>query len=221
MASDWDASSTHRDLPPHVWQYIKDKGFFGMIIPKQYGGLGFSAYAHSQVITRLSTHCGHDGGDGDGAELARARRASRALRTQEQKELLPSATREGRRDPVLRADQPLTRARTPRRFPTTATCGGASTKASACSALSVTWDKRYITLAPVATLLGLAFRVYDPRQAPRRQGGPRHHVRARSDVASGRAHRTPAHAAQLGVPERARRRARRLHSDGLVIGGQR
>src|SRR5512138_1633951 len=36
MANDWDASSTHRDLPPHVWQYIKDKGFFGMIIPKQY-----------------------------------------------------------------------------------------------------------------------------------------------------------------------------------------
>jgi acyl-CoA dehydrogenase len=47
----------HRDLPPAAWQYIKDKGFLGMIIPKEYGGLGFSAWAHSQVVTKLSTRC--------------------------------------------------------------------------------------------------------------------------------------------------------------------
>src|SRR5258706_2551627 len=58
MTSDWETTNVYKDLPPHVWQYIKDKGFLGMIIPKEYGGLGFSAYAHSLVITKLSTHCG-------------------------------------------------------------------------------------------------------------------------------------------------------------------
>ena len=58
MVNDWDTDARLSDLPPHVWQFIKDKGFLGMIIPKEYGGLGFSAYAHSQVITKLSTRCG-------------------------------------------------------------------------------------------------------------------------------------------------------------------
>ena len=59
MVTDWETTNVHRDLPPHVWQYIKDKGFLGMIIPKEYGGLGFSAYAHSQVMTKLSTRSRH------------------------------------------------------------------------------------------------------------------------------------------------------------------
>src|SRR6202162_5090462 len=58
MVSDWETTQVYRDLPPHVWQYVKDKGFLGMIIPKSYGGLGFSGFAHSQVITKLSTHSG-------------------------------------------------------------------------------------------------------------------------------------------------------------------
>src|SRR5690606_5717053 len=52
---DWRASHHDGDLPTEVWEYLKKEGFFGMIIPKSYGGLGFSAYAHSQVVTRLST----------------------------------------------------------------------------------------------------------------------------------------------------------------------
>src|SRR5438093_13219179 len=55
MVSDWETTHVYRDLPPLVWQYIKDHGFLGMIIPKEYGGLGFSAFAHSQVVTKLST----------------------------------------------------------------------------------------------------------------------------------------------------------------------
>ena len=58
MVTDWETTNVYKDLPPHVWQFIKDHGFLGMIIPKEYGGLGFSAYAHSQVITKLSTHSG-------------------------------------------------------------------------------------------------------------------------------------------------------------------
>ncbi len=48
MCDDWKISYELNDLPPEVWQFIKDKGFLGMIIPKQYGGMGFSALAHSR-----------------------------------------------------------------------------------------------------------------------------------------------------------------------------
>jgi len=46
IANDWETTQIYQDLPPHVWQFIKDKGFLGLIIPKRYGGKEFSAYAH-------------------------------------------------------------------------------------------------------------------------------------------------------------------------------
>ena len=55
MIDDWDITHVRQDLPPNVWQYIKDKGFFGMIIPKSYGGLQFSALAHSAVVAKLAS----------------------------------------------------------------------------------------------------------------------------------------------------------------------
>jgi acyl-CoA dehydrogenase len=55
MTSDWEVFET-RDLPEEVWKYLKSKKFLGMIIPKEYGGLGFSAYGHSCVIEKLATH---------------------------------------------------------------------------------------------------------------------------------------------------------------------
>src|SRR3970282_387648 len=58
MCDDWEITHERQDLPPQVWQFIKDKGFLGMIIPKSYGGLGFSALAHSAVVMKLSTRSG-------------------------------------------------------------------------------------------------------------------------------------------------------------------
>jgi acyl-CoA dehydrogenase len=55
LVDDWKVTHELYDLPNEAWRYIKDKGFLGMIIPKKYGGLEFSAYAHSQVVTKLST----------------------------------------------------------------------------------------------------------------------------------------------------------------------
>jgi len=54
MTRDWDVQQ-QRDLPAEVWQYLKDQRFFGMIIPKEYGGLGFSALAHGAVVQKLSS----------------------------------------------------------------------------------------------------------------------------------------------------------------------
>ena len=58
MVSDWETTNVYKDLPPAVWSFIRERGFLGMIIPKAYGGLGFSAYAHSQVVQKLSTRSG-------------------------------------------------------------------------------------------------------------------------------------------------------------------
>ncbi|HHI91951.1 MAG TPA: acyl-CoA dehydrogenase, partial [Gammaproteobacteria bacterium] len=55
MIDDWHITQEDRDLPPEVWSYIKDNGFFSMIIPKQYGGLAFSALAHSSVVLKISS----------------------------------------------------------------------------------------------------------------------------------------------------------------------
>jgi acyl-CoA dehydrogenase len=55
LADDWRITEELHDLPPEVWQYIRENGFFGMIIPKEYGGLGFSALAHSCVVMKIAT----------------------------------------------------------------------------------------------------------------------------------------------------------------------
>ena len=55
MCDDWEITHEHQDLPPRAWQFMKDKGFLGMIIPKKYGGLEFSALAHSAVVMKLAT----------------------------------------------------------------------------------------------------------------------------------------------------------------------
>ncbi|MGH8751642.1 MAG: acyl-CoA dehydrogenase family protein, partial [Burkholderiales bacterium] len=55
LLDEWKISHELYDLPPQVWQFIKEQGFLGMIIPKQYGGKGFSALMHSAVITKLSS----------------------------------------------------------------------------------------------------------------------------------------------------------------------
>ena len=57
IANDWETTQVWQDMSPEGWQYTKSAGFLGMIIPKQYGGKGFSHYAHSQVVMKLSTRC--------------------------------------------------------------------------------------------------------------------------------------------------------------------
>ena len=55
MLDDWDITNNRADLPPEVWSYLKEKGFFGMIIPKSHNGLGFSALAHSEVVQKVAS----------------------------------------------------------------------------------------------------------------------------------------------------------------------
>jgi acyl-CoA dehydrogenase len=163
MTNDWEASSVYRDLPPAAWQYMKDKGFFGMIIPKEYGGLGFSAFAHSQVITKLSTRSGTSAVTvmvpnslGPGELLLH-------YGTQAQKQYYLPRLAKGLEIPCFALTNPYAGSDAAA-IPDYAFVRWGEHEGKRVLGLSVTWEKRYITLAPVATLIGLAFRVYDPEK---------------------------------------------------------
>lgn len=161
MIDDWDISWNRYDLPPEVWRFLKENGFFGMIIPKQYGGLGFSAYAHSEVVRRISVQS---------VTVAVTVMVPNSLGPGE---LLMQFGTNAQRDhwlPRLAAGQEIP-------------CFGLTSPEAGSDAAAMTdtgiicrrevdgieqlgillnWRKRYITLSPVATVLGLAFKLYDP-----------------------------------------------------------
>ncbi len=161
MVTDWETTNIHRDLPPAVWQYIKDKGFWGMNIAKEYGGLGFSAYAHSQVMTKLSTHSGTvsvtvmvPNSLGPGELIAH-------YGTEAQKRHYLPRLAKGLEIPCFALTNPNAGSDAAAIPDYGVVCWGEH-EGKRTLGLRVTWDKRYITLGPVATLLGLAFRAYDP-----------------------------------------------------------
>ena len=161
MVTDWETTNVHQDLPPAVWQFIKDKGFWGMSIRKEYGGLGFSAYAHSQVMTKLSTHSGTvsvtvmvPNSLGPGELLAH-------YGTEEQKRHYLPRLAKGLEIPCFALTNPVAGSDAAAIPDFGVVCWGEH-EGKRVLGLRVTWEKRYITLGPVATLLGLAFRAFDP-----------------------------------------------------------
>jgi acyl-CoA dehydrogenase len=161
MCNDWEITHERQDLPPHVWQFIKDKGFLGMIIPKQYGGLGFSALAHSAVVMKLATRSSTaaisvmvPNSLGPGELLLH-------YGTEEQKNhYLPRLAR-GLEVPCFALTNPEAGSDAASIPDYGVVCKGIW-QGKEVLGMRATWDKRYITLGPVATLLGLAFRLYDP-----------------------------------------------------------
>ena len=161
MVTEWETTHIYRDLPPTVWQFIKDRGFLGMSIAKEYGGLGFSAYAHSQVMTKLSTHSGTvsvtvmvPNSLGPGELLAH-------YGTDAQKRHFLPRLAKGLDIPCFALTNPTAGSDAASIPDYGIVCWGEH-EGRKVLGLRVTWDKRYITLGPVATLLGLAFRAYDP-----------------------------------------------------------
>ncbi len=162
MTDDWKVSHELYDLPPDVWQYIKDKGFLGMIIPKKYGGLEFSAYAHSQVVTKLSTRS---------SALAVSVMVPNSLGpaelllhygTDEQKNHYLPRLAKGIDVPAFALTSPWAGSDAASIPDYGVVCKG-MWQGQEVLGMKVTWDKRYITLGPVCTVLGLAFRLYDPQ----------------------------------------------------------
>src|SRR5262245_61693409 len=161
MANDWEITHERYDLPPKLWQYIKDKGFLGMIIPKKYGGLGFSALAHSAVVMKLSTRSNAlavtvmvPNSLGSGELLLH-------YGTDEQKNHYLPRLAKGQEVPCFALTSPEAGSDAASIPDYGVVCKG-MWQGKEVLGMRVTWDKRYITLGPVATLLGLAFRLYDP-----------------------------------------------------------
>ncbi|KAF1718577.1 acyl-CoA dehydrogenase [Pseudoxanthomonas yeongjuensis] len=161
MTNDWEITHVHADLPPELWDYIKKNKFFGMIIPKEYGGLGFSALAHHKVIQKLasvssvvSSTVGVPNSLGPGELLNH-------YGTQEQKDYYLPRLAVGEEVPCFGLTGPFAGSDATSIPDYGIVCKGEWNGAHVLG-LKLTFDKRYITLAPVATLIGLAFRMYDP-----------------------------------------------------------
>src|SRR5690606_5846759 len=161
MTNDWDITHVRADLPPEVWQFIKDNKFFGMIVPKEYGGLGFSALAHHKVIQKLasmssvvSTTVGVPNSLGPGELLMH-------YGTDEQKQYYLPRLADGREVPCFALTGPFAGSDATSIPDYGIVCMGEWNGASVVG-VKLTFDKRYITLAPVATVIGLAFRMYEP-----------------------------------------------------------
>jgi len=161
MVSDWETTNIYKDLPPQVWQFIKDKGFLGMIIPKEYGGLGFSAFAHSQVVAKLASRCSAlvvtvmvPNSLGPGELLLH-------YGTDEQKRHYLPRLAKGIEIPCFALTNPHAGSDAAAIPDFGIICRG-EYQGRQTLGLKLTWEKRYITLGPVATILGLAFRAFDP-----------------------------------------------------------
>src|SRR4051812_46555195 len=159
MANDWQITHELADLPPHVWQFIKDQGFLGMIIPKQYGGLGFSALAHSQVVMKLSTRSGTTAVSVMVPNSLGPAELLLHYGTDEQKNHYLPRLAKGLEIPCFALTSPEAGSDAASIPDYGIVCKG-TWQGKEVLGMRVTWDKRYITLGPVATLLGLAFRLY-------------------------------------------------------------
>ncbi|GDX06227.1 acyl-CoA dehydrogenase FadE [Buttiauxella sp. A111] len=161
MANDFQITHEMADLPPELWAYLKEHRFFAMIIKKEYGGLEFSAYAQSRVLQKLSgvsgilaITVGVPNSLGPGELLQH-------YGTEEQKNhYLPRLAR-GQEIPCFALTSPEAGSDAGAIPDTGVVCMG-EWQGQQVLGMRLTWNKRYITLAPIATVLGLAFKLSDP-----------------------------------------------------------
>ncbi|MCP1674944.1 acyl-CoA dehydrogenase [Natronocella acetinitrilica] len=162
MTNEWDVTFKRMDLSPETWDFIRSQGFLGLIIPKEYGGKGFSAIAHSEIAMKLASRCSDLGstvmvpnslGPAEllmhyGTEAQRSHYLPRLARGEEIPCFALTSPEAGSDAAGSMRDYGIV-------------CKG-DWQGEEVIGLRLTWEKRYITLGPVATLLGLAFRAYDP-----------------------------------------------------------
>jgi len=161
MTNDWQITHELADLSPEIWDFLKKEKFFGMIIPKKYGGLEFSALAQSAVLQKLmgasaslSSTVGVPNSLGPGELLLH-------YGTPEQRDYYLPRLADGREIPCFALTGPYAGSDATSIPDYGIVCKGEWNGANVIG-VRLTFDKRYITLAPVATLFGLAFRMHDP-----------------------------------------------------------
>ncbi|WP_456376684.1 acyl-CoA dehydrogenase [Thiolapillus sp.] len=161
MLDDWKITHEDQDLPPEVWDFIRQQRFFGLVIPTEYGGLGFSAQAHSAVVMKISSRSivaavtvmvPNSLGPGKlllqyGTQVQRDHYLPRLARGEE----IPCFALTG---PDAGSDAGA--------LPDTGIVTQGEWEGKTVLGVRLNWEKRYITLGPVATIIGLAFHMYDP-----------------------------------------------------------
>jgi acyl-CoA dehydrogenase len=161
MNDEWQVTHSLQDLAPETWQFLRDKGFFAMIIPKRYGGLEFSAYAHSQVLTKIASRS---------ATLASTVAVPNSLGpgelllvygTEEQKDRWLPGLAAGKEIPCFGLTSPRAGSDAAS-IPDDGVVCKQVVNGEEVLGVMLNFEKRYITLAPVATVVGVAFRLFDP-----------------------------------------------------------
>ena len=160
MLDEWEIHE-QKALPDHVWQYIKEHGFLGLIIPKEYGGRAFSSFAQSRVMSKIASRslttavsCMVPNSLGPGELLLH-------YGTEEQKNrYLPGLAR-GEEIPCFGLTSPEAGSDAGAIPDTGVVCYG-QFEGQEVLGLRMNFSKRWITLAPIATVVGLAFKMYDP-----------------------------------------------------------
>src|SRR6185295_11174260 len=161
MLDDWQITHELADMPPNVWQYIKAEKFFAMIIPKSYGGLEFSPLASSMVLAKIASRnttaastIGVPNSLGPAELLLH-------YGTDEQKQRWLPGLANGTEIPCFALTSPRVGSDATALVDKGVVCKGMFDGREVLG-IRLNWDKRYITLAPIATVLGLAFKLYDP-----------------------------------------------------------
>ncbi|MDN5881087.1 MAG: acyl-CoA dehydrogenase [Nitrosospira sp.] len=162
MLDEWRITRELHDLPPHVWQFIKDNGFFGMIIPRQYGGHGFSALAHSEVVMKIGSRSGTAAVSVMVPNSLGPAELLLHYGTEEQKNYYLPRLAKGLEVPCFALTAPDAGSDAGAIPDFGIICHGEFNGDQNVLGMRVTWEKRYITLGPVATILGLAFKLHDP-----------------------------------------------------------
>ncbi|MBV7596690.1 acyl-CoA dehydrogenase FadE [Aeromonas sp. sia0103] len=161
MVNDWEVTHERADLSPEVWQYLKDHKFFAMIIKKKYGGLEFSAYAQSCVLQKL---CGASAVLASTVGVPNSLGPGELLQhygTEEQKDHYLPRLAIGKEIPCFALTSPEAGSDAGSIPDFGIVCKG-EWEGEEVLGMRLTWNKRYITLAPIATVLGLAFKLRDP-----------------------------------------------------------
>ncbi|MGN4963944.1 acyl-CoA dehydrogenase FadE [Aeromonas dhakensis] len=161
MVNDWEVTHERADLSPEVWQYLKDNKFFAMIIKKKYGGLEFSAYAQSCVLQKL---CGASAVLASTVGVPNSLGPGELLQhygTDEQKDYYLPRLAVGKEIPCFALTSPEAGSDAGSIPDFGIVCKG-EWEGKEVLGMRLTWNKRYITLAPIATVLGLAFKLRDP-----------------------------------------------------------
>ena len=161
MLEDWETCHELADMPKPIWDYIIEHKFFAMIIPKQYGGLEFSSYANASVIMKLASRSAVASSTVGVPNSLGPAELLLHYGTEEQKQRYLPGLAAGTEIPCFALTSPQAGSDAASLIDSGVVCRG-EWNGEEIVGIRLNWDKRYITLAPVATVLGLAFKLYDP-----------------------------------------------------------